>query len=483
MSRREFQQSRRVWLCCVAGWAVAWWSALSAADWAVVEAEARRDVESALQELARVRAQVEEQRLPLVRELRALEERVSSRRAELDRARRAADNELVELNALRAEVRARSNEVAAVEGLLHNYWEAFAGRIHPAEASRYDPILRDFQQARSADTAAPSDRLRRQLAVLNSSLERLERLIGGEILEGRALAQDGALVEGRFVFLGPSVWFAAPGDRNNPAGIAQIRLNAPAPELALPDQGSGEAIRQVAWNGRGFLPVDPTLGNALKLQATRDSLLTHIVKGGPVMVPILLLGAVALGIFAWKWIQISRVPVAQPEEVQGVLGALAAGNPERALLTARAIPGPVGRMLEAAVAHWREPKEYIEEVLYEKMLALRPRLERGLPFLALSAAAAPLLGLLGTVTGMINTFNVITVFGTGDPKTLAGGISEALITTEFGLIVAIPSLLLHALLSRRLKGLLSQLEQISVAFLNGLPDTRVPAGLQGGMDV
>jgi biopolymer transport protein ExbB len=89
--------------------------------------------------------------------------------------------------------------------------------------------------------------------------------------------------------------------------------------------------------------------------------------------------------------------------------------------------------------------------------------------LALSAAAAPLLGLLGTVTGMINTFNMITVFGAGDPKTLAGGISEALITTEFGLVVAIPSLLLHAVLSRRVKGVLASMEQTTVAFINGLP--------------
>jgi biopolymer transport protein ExbB len=199
------------------------------------------------------------------------------------------------------------------------------------------------------------------------------------------------------------------------------------------------------------------------------------------MVPILLLGVTALLIFVVKWVQLSRVPMAGPEEVQAVLVALSEGNPERAQLVARRIAGPVGRMLEAAVAHWREPKEAVEEVLYEKMLALRPRWERGLPFLALAAAAAPLLGLLGTVTGMINTFNVITVFGTGDPKTLAGGISEALITTEFGLIVAIPSLLLHALLSRRLKGMLGRLEQISVAFLNGLPASRTPSAVREGV--
>jgi biopolymer transport protein ExbB len=108
--------------------------------------------------------------------------------------------------------------------------------------------------------------------------------------------------------------------------------------------------------------------------------------------------------------------------------------------------------------------------MYEKMLITKPRLERLMPVIALTAATAPLLGLLGTVTGMINTFNMITVYGTGDPRTLAGGISEALITTEFGLIVAVPALLLHAFLNRKAKGVLNSMEQTTVAFINGVPD-------------
>ena len=96
------------------------------------------------------------------------------------------------------------------------------------------------------------------------------------------------------------------------------------------------------------------------------------------------------------------------------------------------------------------------------------RVESYLPVVAIAAATAPLLGLLGTVTGMINTFKVISVFGTGDPKTLSGGISEALVTTEFGLIVAIPSLLIHAVISRKAKGVMGAMEQISVAFINGV---------------
>jgi biopolymer transport protein ExbB len=95
-----------------------------------------------------------------------------------------------------------------------------------------------------------------------------------------------------------------------------------------------------------------------------------------------------------------------------------------------------------------------------------------LPFIAVTAAASPLLGLLGTVTGMIHTFELINLFGTGDPRRLASGISEALITTEFGLFVAIPALLAHALLARRAQSILARMEKLGVAFVNAWEEHR-----------
>jgi Biopolymer transport proteins len=126
-------------------------------------------------------------------------------------------------------------------------------------------------------------------------------------------------------------------------------------------------------------------------------------------------------------------------------------------------------MLRAGAERLGEPKELVEEVMFEKMLETRLRLQAFLPFVALAASAAPLLGLLGTVTGMITTFKLITVFGSGDAKTLSGGISEALITTEFGLIVAIPALLLYAYLSRKSRAVVDAMEKTAVAFLNRIP--------------
>lgn len=101
-----------------------------------------------------------------------------------------------------------------------------------------------------------------------------------------------------------------------------------------------------------------------------------------------------------------------------------------------------------------------EDLLFTKLIEVRLKLTKGLAALSVIAATTPLLGLLGTVTGMISTFRRITLFGAGDPQALSGGISEALITTKFGLVVAIPTFLLYAFLSRRAQGTAAELERI-----------------------
>jgi biopolymer transport protein ExbB len=100
--------------------------------------------------------------------------------------------------------------------------------------------------------------------------------------------------------------------------------------------------------------------------------------------------------------------------------------------------------------------------LYAALLDQRNRLERWLGAIAMTAAVSPLLGLLGTVSGMITTFKAMTLFGAGDARAVSGGIAEALITTELGLVVAIPALLAHALMSRRVKNYFAQLENDAV---------------------
>jgi len=100
----------------------------------------------------------------------------------------------------------------------------------------------------------------------------------------------------------------------------------------------------------------------------------------------------------------------------------------------------------------------MENALQEAILNEIPSMERFLSTLGMLAAIAPLLGLLGTVTGMINTFHVINYYGTGDPRMMSGGISEALVTTMLGLSVAIPIMLVHTLLTRKVENTIAQME-------------------------
>jgi biopolymer transport protein ExbB len=115
----------------------------------------------------------------------------------------------------------------------------------------------------------------------------------------------------------------------------------------------------------------------------------------------------------------------------------------------------------------------MENALQEAILREIPSMERFLSTLGMLAAIAPLLGLLGTVTGMIDTFHVITLHGTGDPRLMSGGISEALITTMLGLSVAIPLMLAHTLFNRAVERNIGELEEKAVALVNLVHKSRV----------
>jgi biopolymer transport protein ExbB len=120
---------------------------------------------------------------------------------------------------------------------------------------------------------------------------------------------------------------------------------------------------------------------------------------------------------------------------------------------------PLGRVLKVAEENSKVDTETLELKLEEAVLKERPAIESGLSILKIIAAVAPLLGLLGTVTGMIETFQAITIFGAGDPKNMAGGISAALVTTVQGLVVAIPVVLMHTLVNGRAKAVIQVLDE------------------------
>jgi biopolymer transport protein ExbB len=128
--------------------------------------------------------------------------------------------------------------------------------------------------------------------------------------------------------------------------------------------------------------------------------------------------------------------------------------------------GACARVLGATLQMIHASRKRLEDTVSEAVLAELPRIERFGSAITVFAAVAPLLGLLGTVTGMISTFDVITEHGTGDPKLLSGGISEALITTQLGLCVAIPTLLVGTLLRGRARAIEGAMERAAVRVIN-----------------
>ena len=194
----------------------------------------------------------------------------------------------------------------------------------------------------------------------------------------------------------------------------------------------------------GVDPTGPTGGSYLAALIDSPTLEERWHQGGVVGYVITAVGALALLIAFWRLIVLSL----EDMKVNSQLKSKKANT-----------NNSLGRVLKVHEDNPTMDPETLELKLSEAILKETPRLENSLNLLKIIAAVAPLLGLLGTVTGMIITFQAITIFGAGDPKAMAGGISGALVTTVLGLVVAIPTVLLHTFVSGRAKKIIHVLDQ------------------------
>ncbi|MFV0421035.1 MotA/TolQ/ExbB proton channel family protein [Oleidesulfovibrio sp.] len=266
-------------------------------------------------------------------------------------------------------------------------------------------------------------------------------------------------------------------------GFLLQRDAASLPQAAAykPDNNEAELVRNAFTAPDGAtiaIPADLSGGKLLADPPKRHTLLTTVMEGGLFLWPILLIGVVGILLVSERVFTLSRVRINGKQVVAKVLGAGAFRM--RAEYAGAASPAErvVGRILngnggskEAEQADRTSP-ELMERRLEEAMLDELPPLERFLQTLRVLAAISPLLGLLGTVSGIIQTFRVITAHGNGDPKLLSAGISEALLTTEMGLLVAIPLLLCHHFLTRRVNTIMLDMEAAGTSL--------IAAGASGG---
>lgn len=428
-------------------------------------------LDASIAELNKIRERIASETLPLSEQLSELENELSNVRLEYQQTTRLLDNNALSLTTLRGEIKSRKEEAAYLSNLLSEYVRVFESRLHIAELQRYSEPLEAAKLALENTGLSEQELFDAQSKMLSVSLERLEDSLGGSRFDGAAVDTDGKIKPGTFILVGPAAIFRA--HDNSAVGIAEQRLGSLEPTITpFGEPTDIAAATNLIEQSHGTFPLDPTMGNAHKVEKTEETFLEHVKKGGPLMYPIFAIAGAALLVALFKWLSMVFISTPSRRKIRALLSAISARDQSAIEQATKKLRGPVGRMLATGVEHIREPRELIEEVMYENVLTTRLKLNSMLPFISITASSAPLLGLLGTVTGIMNTFTLMTVFGTGDIKTLSSGISEALITTEFGLYVAIPSLLLYAFLSRKAKGVVDEMEKAAVAFLNQVAKTQ-----------
>lgn len=193
-----------------------------------------------------------------------------------------------------------------------------------------------------------------------------------------------------------------------------------------------------------------------------------VAAGGWVMLPILLCSALALAIVLERLWALRDSVVTPQRLIRRIPDLVAAPYLEERILNALRADSPLGHILAAGLGNRGEGREVIRERIEEAGRQVVHELERYLNTLGTIAAVTPLLGLLGTVIGMIKVFAAITAAGVGDAQALAGGISEALLTTAAGLCVAIPALILYRYLRGRVEELVVGMEAEAIRLMESL---------------
>ncbi len=364
-------------------------------------------------------------------------------------ARRALAAELAEayeaLDAARAEAEAARTARDRLEAQA-----ADLERAAPLAADRARRAVRSAAEAVGAevDPTAPVDALEQALRDrLDERLAALRR--GGDVRLAAepVVTRNGTEAEVPVLRVGDVAAYAC-GPGRETLGLLRTGPNG-RPLVAgpyLPEEGA-DALRSAAAGTLVRLPLDVTGSLADRAATEPKTLRAWLEAGGLFIYPIVAVGALGI-ILVLERFGYLVLTKPRPSLLSDVLGHLERGNAGAAREAAAQSRNPAGRVLAAGVETVGKSEDQREAAMESALLAEAPHLERSLSLLGALAGVAPLLGLLGTVSGMIATFDTISSVGTGNPRLLSGGISEALITTQLGLMVAIPLLLAHAGLER-----------------------------------
>ncbi len=374
------------------------------------------------------------------------------------------------LNAREAELRAKLAEMDAVVKELSGFVRISAKDLDTLishslrsavirdRASKIRPLVNADKFPAMADIQTMTDLLMDE--ILASGQVRIE--------QGNIIDQTGKEVVAKLLVLGN---FTAAYQLNNKVGFLlfsdqsqQLFALSKPPSLVMQ-----KAIKRYMNGEADAVPIDVSKGGAMRQLTHKLSLLEQIPKGGVVVWPILAIALFAGLIILERVVFLARKRLDAARFMKELKQLMTHGEWDGCdRLFAGHKTKPLARSLAAGMEFRTLKRTDMENALQEAILREIPPLERFLSTLGMLAAIAPLMGLLGTVTGMINTFHVITFYGTSDPRMMSGGISEALVTTMLGLCVAIPIMLCHTLLSRQVETMIATMEEKAVAMVNAV---------------
>ena len=305
-----------------------------------------------------------------------------------------------------------------------------------------------------------------EISVLEKTFEEIESRLNPNWKKVQLATQGGNMIAANTLALGPHSWFL--DVTREKAGLFEFDpITNENIAFYTFSESQRSQLQDLLGSNIGIVSFDPTLGRAVELINNKETLFSHIHKGGIWVFPILFFGMISLAIAVIKFVQILKLKKYTEDVVQNIQNAVEKPMEVALLELKQHIKDHRDPLLQLANTVVKmPPSNEREDLLFSQLNNERHKVEKYLDVISIVTAVAPLLGLLGTVSGMINTFKMLTVFGSGDPAAISGGISEALVTTELGLIVAIPSLVINALLSRKVKSHVHGLETHAITLNN-----------------
>lgn len=433
---------------------------------------AKVDLAKAVKELGDTKKEYADLRRALYKDINTLDDEALKLGKELRALQREEERRTATIKTLEREVEARKTNFNYTVGILSQYSKAFVTRLHPGENQIYREKAEAIDQKATSLAEDPKAEIVERLKALEMGVNRVGDIAGGHRFEGKALRNGSESIEGTLLVMGPSVFFAQKGGGFE--GVATFAETGTTIPTVVAIKNSGGEISKTIAEMKGNLPFDGSMGKAIEVEAAQETLWETAQKGGYVGYAILALGAISFLIAIFKVWEVSRFKVPSRRELNLILDDLLSGKREEAMKKSSTISGDAGELIRIGVNNFHEKRRVLEESLFEKLVTIKPRLERFLPFLALTAAAGPLMGLLGTVLGIIKTFQAMALYGSGNQKAFTAGISEALITTAQGLIVAIPVLVVHGLLKSMVKAKFGEIEGSAIALINGTTEREKP---------